>query len=73
MKEIENALYTMMEKAKKYDDLVKLNIKPILHCSFCGKDQNNVKKLVAGKDVYICNECVEICNEIIADSSKESV
>ena len=37
-----------------------------LTCSFCGKHQRQVDKLVAGPDVYICNECVERCVEIIA-------
>ena len=39
----------------------------LLHCSFCGKSQNEVKKLIAGPHVYICNECIDICNEIIND------
>lgn len=39
----------------------------ILKCSFCGKGQDEVKKLIAGPAVYICNECVELCNEIMAD------
>ncbi len=38
-----------------------------LKCSFCGKGQGEVKKLIAGPTVYICNECIELCNEIIAD------
>lgn len=38
-----------------------------LFCSFCGKSQDVVKKLVAGPDVYICDECIELCNEIIAE------
>jgi ATP-dependent Clp protease ATP-binding subunit ClpX len=38
-----------------------------LHCSFCGKSQDEVKKLIAGPTVYICNECVELCNEILAE------
>jgi ATP-dependent Clp protease ATP-binding subunit ClpX len=37
-----------------------------LTCSFCGKHQRQVKKLIAGPDVYICNECVDRCVEIIA-------
>jgi ATP-dependent Clp protease ATP-binding subunit ClpX len=37
-----------------------------LTCSFCGKHQRQVNKLIAGPDVYICNECVELCVEIIA-------
>ena len=42
-----------------------------LFCSFCGKSQDAVKKLVAGPDVYICDECIELCNEIIAEDSSE--
>ena len=38
----------------------------MLRCSFCGKDQNSVKKLIAGPSVYICNECIELCTEIIS-------
>jgi len=38
-----------------------------LYCSFCGKSQKEVKKLIAGPTVYICNECIELCNEIIAE------
>ncbi|NOY64951.1 MAG: ATP-dependent Clp protease ATP-binding subunit ClpX [Nitrospirae bacterium] len=38
-----------------------------LHCSFCGKSQDEVKKLIAGPTVYICNECVDLCNEILAE------
>src|SRR5216110_2467638 len=45
-----------------------------LRCSFCGKSQNEVKKLIAGPTVYICNECIDICNEIITDDQQaESV
>lgn len=40
----------------------------LLRCSFCGKGHDEVKKLIAGPAVYICNECVSLCNEIIADS-----
>ena len=41
-----------------------------LHCSFCGKSQDEVKKLIAGPSVYICNECVDLCNDIIEEESK---
>ena len=41
-----------------------------LHCSFCHKDQNDVRKLIAGPTVFICDECVELCNDIIADESR---
>ena len=38
-----------------------------LHCSFCGKSQNEVKKLIAGRGVYICDECIEVCINIVSD------
>ncbi len=38
-----------------------------LHCSFCGKSQSEVKKLIAGPTVYICDECIDLCNEIIME------
>ena len=38
---------------------------PNLKCSFCGKTQDQVKKLIAGPDVCICDECIELCNEIL--------
>ena len=37
------------------------------NCSFCGKSQEAVKKLIVGPGVYICNECVNLCNEVIVD------
>jgi ATP-dependent Clp protease ATP-binding subunit ClpX len=42
----------------------------VLRCSFCNKDQNDVRKLIAGPTVFICDECVEVCNDIIADDSR---
>ena len=39
----------------------------LLHCSFCGKNQHEVRKLIAGPSVYICNECIKLCNNIIRD------
>lgn len=42
-----------------------------LHCSFCGKSQREVKKLIAGPNVYICDECIELCNEIIAEEMEK--
>lgn len=42
-----------------------------LKCSFCGKSQKQVKKLIAGPGIYICDECVELCNEIIDEELKE--
>ena len=43
----------------------------VLHCSFCGKSQDEVRKLIAGPTVYICDECIELCNEIIAEEAEE--
>jgi ATP-dependent Clp protease ATP-binding subunit ClpX len=43
----------------------------LLKCNFCGKSQKQVKKLIAGPMVYICDECIELCNEIIEDETKE--
>ncbi|MBC76477.1 MAG: ATP-dependent Clp protease ATP-binding subunit ClpX [Halobacteriovoraceae bacterium] len=44
-----------------------------LHCNFCGKSQKEVKKLIAGPGVYICDECIELCNDIIYEDSVKSV
>ena len=39
----------------------------ILYCSFCGKSQHEVRKLIAGPSVFICDECVKLCNDIIRE------
>ena len=44
-----------------------------LKCSFCGKTQEQVRKLVAGPGVYICDECIELCNEIIDEELSEEM
>jgi len=43
----------------------------LLYCSFCGKSQHEVRKLIAGPSVYVCDECVELCNDIIKDELQE--
>ncbi|GAA4872094.1 ATP-dependent protease ATP-binding subunit ClpX [Ferrimonas pelagia] len=43
----------------------------LLYCSFCGKSQHEVRKLIAGPSVYVCDECVELCNDIIREEVKE--
>ena len=43
----------------------------LLYCSFCGKSQHEVRKLIAGPSVYICDECVELCNDIIREEIRE--
>ena len=45
--------------------------RPGLRCSFCGKSQEEVRKLIAGPDVYICDECIALCNEILAEEEGE--
>src|SRR3981081_346516 len=44
-----------------------------LKCSFCGKSQEQVRKLIAGPGVYICDECIELCNEIIEEELYKNV
>ncbi len=44
-----------------------------LYCSFCGKNQHEVKKLIAGPNVFICDECVDLCTDIIKEESKTSL
>src|SRR3712207_1928682 len=44
----------------------------LLKCSFCGKSQKQVKKLIAGPGVYICDECIDLCNEIIEEEFAEA-
>ena len=48
------------------------NNKNILYCSFCGKSQHEVRKLIAGPTVFICDECVELCMDIIKEESKDT-
>jgi ATP-dependent Clp protease ATP-binding subunit ClpX len=55
---------------KKSDDNTTEELK---HCNFCGKSQQEVPKLIAGPSVYICDECVDLCNEIIKDEFEDSL
>ena len=45
----------------------------VLYCSFCGKSQHEVKKLIAGPSVFVCDECVDLCNDIIQEEKKQGV
>ena len=47
--------------------------KSTLYCSFCGKSQHEVRKLIAGPTVFICDECVELCNDIIREEAKSGL
>ena len=44
----------------------------LLYCSFCGKSQHEVRKLIAGPSVFICDECVELCNDIIREEMEDA-
>src|SRR5256714_2170124 len=44
-----------------------------LHCTFCGKSQHEVRKLIAGPTVFICDECVELCMDIVVEENKSSL
>ena len=48
-----------------------MTVADLLKCSFCGKSQKQVKKLIAGPGVYICDECIDLCNEIIEEELSE--
>ena len=54
-------------------DKGKNSVDKLLRCSFCGKSQNDVRKLIAGPSVYICDECVDLCNDIIREEAKDQV
>ena len=53
--------------------MVKKDNKNILYCSFCGKSQHEVRKLIAGPTVFICDECVELCMDIIKEENKDTL
>ncbi|MDF2883412.1 MAG: ATP-dependent protease, partial [Clostridiaceae bacterium] len=53
--------------------MAKIEEKKQLKCSFCGKTQDQVRRLIAGPGVYICDECIELCSEIITDEFEEDV
>jgi ATP-dependent Clp protease ATP-binding subunit ClpX len=57
----------MVDETRGGDDKGKL-----LYCSFCGKSQNEVRKLIAGPSVFVCDECVDLCNDIIREEVQEA-
>jgi hypothetical protein len=65
------AIIEIVNKAQKYDELLKpFPGKKELNCSFCGKRQSDVEKIIAGPMVYICNECVDLCNDILKEEKE---
>lgn len=61
----------LIKKAEKYDELLFINKEKALNCSFCGKRQEDVRKLVASPRAIICDECISLCNEVLEDEVKE--
>ena len=51
----------------------KKDSKNALYCSFCGKSQHEVRKLIAGPTVFICDECVELCMDIVREENKTQI
>ncbi|OUS73000.1 hypothetical protein B1748_23615 [Paenibacillus sp. MY03] len=66
-----NAIYVIVDKAMKYDELAFLNKTKEVSCSFCGKSQSSVERMIASKSANICNECVLECCEILAEGDPE--
>jgi ATP-dependent Clp protease ATP-binding subunit ClpX len=62
--------WTRSSLAENGKGLKKNGESEVLRCSFCNKDQNDVRKLIAGPTVFICDECVDVCNDIIADDRR---
>ncbi|SRR5579871_1832761 len=63
-----NILAAKIDAAQPHADVQKsAEQRNLLHCSFCGKSQDEVRKLVAGPDVYICDQCVGLCTDIVDD------
>ncbi len=64
----------MLDKTKETAQVARIGDGgDLLKCSFCGKSQKQVKKLIAGPGVYICDECIDLCNEIIEEELSEGV
>ena len=53
--------------------MAKFEDKKQLKCSFCGKNQDQVKRLIAGPGVYICDECIDLCSDIIQDEFEDNI
>src|ERR1700674_3238741 len=64
--------YGQFEDSMSEDSRGKHDDGKLLYCSFCGKSQHEVRKLIAGPSVFICDECVELCNDIIREEIEES-
>jgi len=58
--------------ARSEDQYYKNEMKRGIACSFCGKDKDEVKRIIAGEGVYICNECIDLCTEILSEDATDS-
>lgn len=56
--------------AERELEAIRAKAKPTLYCSFCGKSQHDVKKLIAGPSTFICDECVNLCIEIVNETTR---
>ena len=58
-------------KISNRDESAQTDVRAIVYCSFCGKSDSEAEKIIAGPKVFICNECVALCADIISEESKE--
>ena len=63
-------LMSYMKEVREYAMTEKSGSDKLLYCSFCGKSQHEVRKLIAGPSVFICDECIELCNDIIREDTQ---
>lgn len=68
-KHMKTADAALAVKREAEEALAAFKAKPTLYCSFCGKSQHDVKKLIAGSTVFICDECVEVSMNIILEAN----
>jgi hypothetical protein len=68
--EVMQQLQDLEEQVAALERLLAEHKNRVVHCSFCGRSAPSVEKLVAGGSAVICNECIDICNEIIADDQQ---
>src|SRR5207302_2937005 len=65
--------YTTLFRSSAMNKSTSCDSKNTLYCSFCGKSQHEVRKLIAGPTVFICDECVELCMDIIREEHKTTL
>lgn len=53
--------------------LAAIKARPAIHCSFCGKSEHRVRKIIAGPTVFICDECVDLCAKVISEGSADAI